>query len=367
MKRNKENIEQVLTTVLHPETGKDIVSSGILEGIELTDNSVDLTISFFKSTDPFINSIKRAIKSALEAEFGTDLIVNITTKVKKKVKDPSSISAGLSEVKNIIAIASGKGGVGKSTVAVNLAIALAQKGFKVAVLDADIFGPSIPKMFGAEDARPSGYEEDCKEYIIPIEKYGIKLLSIGFFVSPKEATIWRGPMAGGALKQMIEQTKWGELDYLLFDLPPGTSDIHLTLVQSVAVTGAVIVSTPQEVAIADARKGVAMFNASAIEVPVLGLVENMAWFTPAELPENKYYIFGKGGVEKLAKEVNSEMLGQIPLVQSVCESGDKGTPAALEFSSVIGKAFANLADNFVKAVEKRNADLPPTQQVIMNN
>ncbi|MCK9254291.1 MAG: Mrp/NBP35 family ATP-binding protein [Bacteroidales bacterium] len=367
MEKNKENIEQVLTSVLHPESGKDIVSSGILESIELSGNSVDLVISFFKSTDPFINSIKRSIKTALETEFGTGLIINITTKIKQKVKNPSSISAGLTEVKNIIAIASGKGGVGKSTVTVNLAVSLAQKGFKVAVLDADIFGPSIPKMFGVEDQKPSGVEEDGKEYIIPIEKYGIKLLSIGFFVSPKDATIWRGPMAGGALKQMIEQTKWGELDYLLFDLPPGTSDIHLTLVQSLAVTGAVIVSTPQEVAIADARKGVAMFKASGIEVPVLGLIENMAWFTPAELPDNKYYIFGKGGVEKLVKEVDSQMLGQIPLVQSVCESGDKGKPVALEYNSIIGKSFTKLAENFVTAVEDRNASLPPTQQVIMKN
>ncbi len=367
MEKNKENIEKVLSTVVHPETGKDIVSSGILEDITLNNNSVDIVISFIKSTDPFINSVKRSIKSALEENFGNELIINITTKVKQKVKNQDSLSAGLSEVKNIIAVASGKGGVGKSTVTVNLAISLAQKGYKVAVLDADIFGPSIPKMFGVENAKPSGVEEDGKEYIIPIEQYGIKLLSLGFFVSPIDATIWRGPMAGGALKQMIEQTKWGELDYLLFDLPPGTSDIHLTLVQSVAVTGAIIVSTPQDVAIADARKGVAMFKASGIEVPVLGLVENMAWFTPAELPQNKYFIFGKGGVEKLVKEVNSEMLGQIPLVQSICESGDNGKPAAMEFDSIIGKAFANLAENFIKAVNKRNENLPPTQQVIMKN
>lgn len=362
---SKENILEILKSILYPENGNDILSEGILQSVENTDGGIDIDLVFAKATDPFINSIKRSIKTVIEENFGTDVVVNITTKVKPKEKLAPKESGSLAGIRNYIAIASGKGGVGKSTVTVNLAVALANKGYKVGVIDADIFGPSIPKMFGVENTVPSGVTEDGKELIVPVEKYGIKMLSVGFFVNPKEATIWRGPMASGVLKQFIQQAQWGDIDYLLFDMPPGTSDIHLTLVQTIPVTGTIIVSTPQEVAIADARKGLAMFKSSGIDVPVLGLAENMSWFTPAELPENKYYIFGKGGVEKLAKEANTELLAQIPIVQSICESGDSGEPVALQSESVVGMAFAAFADKFVNAVNKRNAALPPTKQVVM--
>jgi len=365
MELTKNNLEAILKKVVHPETQKDIFSSGLINEINIDGNSIDVVLMFEKATDPFINSIKRSVKTEIEREFGDDLIINITTKIKPKEKAAPKNADGIEGIENIVAIASGKGGVGKSTVTVNLAVALAQKGYRVGVIDADIFGPSIPKMFGVQDVKPSGVKEGNKEFIIPVEKYGVKMLSVGFFVDPAEATIWRGPMATGVLKQLIDQAKWGELDYLLFDMPPGTSDIHLTLVQSVPVTGAVIVSTPQEVAIADARKGVAMFKSNVIEVPVLGLVENMAWFTPAELPENKYHIFGKGGTEKLAKEVHTEVLAQIPIVESVCENGDTGKPSALDFTSVIGKSFSDFADKFLDAVEKRNKNQAPTKQVII--
>jgi len=366
MKITKENIRSILKSVIYPETGNDIISSGIIDNIEIQGNSISISLAFAKATDPFINSVKRSIKTTIEEQFGTEVILNLTTKIKPQEKQKHPKNGGLTDIRNIIAVASGKGGVGKSTVTVNLAVALAQKGYKVAVIDADIFGPSIPKMFGVENIKPSGVMEGENELIIPIEKYGVKMLSIGFFVDPANATIWRGPMASNVLKQLIFHTKWGELDYLLFDMPPGTSDIHLTLVQTVAVTGAVIVSTPQDVAVADARKGLAMFKASGIEVPVLGIAENMSWFTPAELPENKYYIFGKGGVEKLSKETGTKILAQIPIVQSICESGDSGEPIALKTGTPVHKAFADFADNFIEAVEYRNKTLPPTKQVVVN-
>jgi ATP-binding protein involved in chromosome partitioning len=365
MSFTKESIITVIRTVIHPESGQDIVSSGIFDSVEIDANEISLVLIFSRATDPFINSIKRNVKTALENDLGSDAIISIVSKVKQKEKPSPKISEGIASVKNLIAIASGKGGVGKSTITVNLAVALAQKGYRVGVIDADIYGPSIPKMFGVEDIKPSGVNEDGKELIMPVEKYGIKMLSVGFFVNPNDATIWRGPMATGVLKQLIQQAKWGDLDYLLFDMPPGTSDIHLTLVQTVPVTGAVIVSTPQQVAIADARKGIAMFKTKGIEVPVLGLVENMSWFTPEELPENKYYIFGKAGVQKLADEAGTKVLAQIPIVQSVCDGGDAGKPVALQFESILGKAFADLANNFVEAVEMRNQNLPKTQQVIV--
>ena len=269
----------------------------------------------------------------------------------------------LPQVKNVIAVSSGKGGVGKSTVAANLAVALSKLGYKVGLLDADIFGPSVPKMFQVEDARPYAEMVDGRDLIVPIEKYGIELLSIGFFVDPNQATLWRGGMASNALKQLVGDAKWGDLDYFILDTPPGTSDIHLTLLQTLAITGAVIVSTPQQVALADARKGINMYMNDKVNVPILGLVENMSWFTPAELPENKYYIFGKEGTKKLAEELNVPLLGQIPIVQSICENGDKGTPVALDENSVTGQAFLELARNVVAQTEKRNAELAPTQIV----
>ena len=264
-------------------------------------------------------------------------------------------------------MSSGKGGVGKSTVAANLAIALAKLGYKVGLLDTDIFGPSMPKMFGVEDERPYGIEKDGRQLIVPIEKYGVKLLSIGFFVDPGTATLWRGGMATSALKQLIADADWGDLDYFILDTPPGTSDIHLTLLQTLSITGAVIVSTPQQVALADARKGVDMYRNDKVNVPILGLVENMAWFTPAELPENKYYIFGKDGCKNLAKELGVPLLAQIPIVQSICESGDEGVPAACKIDSITGQAFINLAQAVVTRVNIRNKELPKTKIVSVNN
>ncbi|MRR19604.1 ATP-binding protein, partial [bacterium] len=267
-------------------------------------------------------------------------------------------------VKNIIAVSSGKGGVGKSTVAVNLAVALARKGYATGLLDADIFGPSVPKMFNAMDYHPDVRKENGNDLIIPMTRYGVRILSIGFFVKGTDAVIWRGPMASSFLKQLISQGDWGELDYLIFDLPPGTSDIHLTLVQEVPVTGAIVVTTPQEVALADARKGIAMFRSEAINVPVLGLVENMSFFVAPELPGKKYFIFGKDGGSRLAAEAGTELLGQIPLVETICDGGDAGTPAALDDSGT-GLAFIALAERVVEQVEKRNAEMAPTKRVEM--
>jgi ATP-binding protein involved in chromosome partitioning len=269
----------------------------------------------------------------------------------------------LPEVKNIVAISSGKGGVGKSTVAANLAVALSLAGYRVGLLDADIFGPSQPKMFAMEEARPEMVKKGERELIEPAENYGVKLLSIGFFVNKDEAVLWRGAMASNALKQLIADADWGALDYFLIDLPPGTSDIHLTMVQTLALTGALVVTTPQEVALADARKGISMFTGKKVNVPVLGLIENMAWFTPAELPENKYYIFGKEGGRRLAEELDVPLLGQIPLVQSIREGGDAGAPAALDPDSLTGAAFRRLAENVVKQIALRNEQRPPTQRV----
>ena len=289
--------------------------------------------------------------------------VTITAESKQAARP--EVGKLLPQVKNIVGISSGKGGVGKSTVSANLAVALAKLGYKVGLLDADIFGPSMPKMFQVEDARPYAERIDGRDMIIPVEKYGVKLLSIGFFVDPDQATLWRGGMASNALKQLIADAAWGDLDYFLIDLPPGTSDIHLTVVQTLAMTGAIVVSTPQAVALADARKGINMFTNDKVNVPILGLVENMAWFTPAELPENKYYIFGKEGAKKLAEEMNVPLLGQIPIVQSICEGGDQGKPVALNPDSITGKAFQELAENVVKQIDYRNEYLAPTERVIV--
>jgi ATP-binding protein involved in chromosome partitioning len=358
---SQDLILKALSKVIHPDKKKDIVSLGMITKIESLENGISLTLSPDKSNDPFISSIKSTIVKTIKEALGPDAIVNeikVEPKiiVGKKQEKPADILPG---VTNIIAVASGKGGVGKTTVAVNLAVSLARMGYKVGLVDADIFGPSVPKMFNEDKYRPEVTRDENGDHIIPLLKYGVKVLSTGFFVDPSDAVIWRGPMASNFLKQLILQGDWGQLDYLLFDLPPGTSDIHLTLVQEVPVTGAIIISTPQEVALADAVKGIAMFRSDKIDVPVLGLVENMSWFTPAELPENKYYIFGKDGCRKLAEKMDIPLLGQIPLVQSICESSDSGHPVALD-DSVTGNAFLALAKELVKRVNQRNKDQAPT-------
>lgn len=354
-------IKEALSTVRYPGTGKDIISMEMLEDdIRINGNSVSFSLIFEKPTDPFIKSILKSAETAVKQKAGTDVQVTINVKTRQQPKEEAPLLPG---VKNIIAVASGKGGVGKSTVAANLAVALARQGYKVGLLDADIFGPSMPKMFQVEDARPYAENIDGRDLIIPVEQYGIKLLSIGFFVDPGQAVLWRGAMASNALKQLIEEANWGELDYFLIDMPPGTSDIHLTLVQTLGLTGAVVVSTPQEVALADARKGIDMFTNPKVDVPVLGLVENMSWFTPAELPENRYYLFGKEGCKRLAEELNVPLLGQIPIVQSICEGGDSGYPVALESDSVVGKAFNALASAVVESTNRRNSEKPATKAV----
>ena len=362
-------IVDALQTVTYAGTKKNIIESGMLadqpvvaapqkEGEPWT---VSVVREFSRDTDPFLKSTVKAAEAAIKYHCGKDVEVTIQTEFKSKPRP--EVGKMLPQVKNVVAVSSGKGGVGKSTVSANLAIALARLGYKVGLLDADIFGPSMPKMFKAEDARPYAVNVDGRDLIEPIEAYGVKLLSIGFFVSPETATLWRGGMASNALKQLIADADWGELDYLILDTPPGTSDIHLTLLQTLAITGAIIVSTPQQVALADARKGIDMYRNEKVNVPILGLVENMAWFTPAELPENRYYIFGKEGCKQLAEEMNVPLLAQIPLVQSICDNGDAGTPVALSSDTASGLAFINLAQSVVTVVNKRNRELPKTKIV----
>ena len=359
-------IMDALAKVRYPGTGKDLVTMGMVEdNIRIDGNKVSFSLLFEKPNDPFIKSVVKAAETAILTYVGEDVEIkgNITVNAKQTARpEPDKL---LPEVKNIIAVSSGKGGVGKSTVAANLAVALALQGYKVGLLDADIFGPSQPKMFNVEEARPYMVEVGGRELIEPAANYGVKLLSIGFFVNKEDAVLWRGAMASNALKQLIGDADWGDLDYFLIDLPPGTSDIHLTMVQALAITGAIVVSTPQEVALADARKGISMFMGEKINVPVLGLVENMSWFTPAELPENKYYLFGKEGGKRLAEELNIPLLGQIPIVQSICEGGDSGTPVALNPDSITGQAFQKLAENVVKQIDYRNEHLDPTKRVVV--
>lgn len=333
------------------------------DNIRIDGNKVSFSLIFEKPTDPFMKSVVKAAETAILTYVGEDVEIAGNISVTTVQQARPEVGKLLPQVKNIIAISSGKGGVGKSTVAANLAVALAKLGYKVGLLDADIFGPSMPKMFQVEDARPYAEMIDGRELIVPIEKYRVKLLSIGFFVNPDQATLWRGGMASNALKQLIGDAAWGDLDYFLIDLPPGTSDIHLTVVQTLAVTGAVVVSTPQQVALADARKGINMFTNEKVNVPILGLVENMAWFTPAELPQNRYYIFGKEGAKKLAAEMKVPLIGQIPIVQSICEGGDDGKPVALNEDTVTGQAFIQLAEELVRQTEKRNAEQAPTRIV----
>ena len=357
-------IIDALRNVRYPGSGKDIIEEGMLEDdIRIDGNKVSFSLMFDRPNSPFIKSVVKAAETAILTYVGQEVEIQGNISVKTKEVAPKEEQKLLPGVKNIIAVSSGKGGVGKSTISANLAVALAKAGYKVGLLDADIYGPSMPKMFGLENARPFAEAVNGRELIIPEEAYGVKLLSIGFFIDKDSAVVWRGSMASNALRQLIADAKWGELDYFIVDLPPGTSDIHLTLIQNLDITGAIVVSTPQEVALADARKGISMFTGDKVNVPILGLVENMAWFTPAELPENRYYLFGKEGVKRLSEEMKVPLLGQIPVVQSICESGDSGAPIASNDDSLIGSAFRGLAENVVKQVDWRNEHLPPTRKV----
>ncbi len=355
-------IMDALATVTYAGTKKNLVESGMVADTpSINGMKVRVVLLFPRDTDPFLKSTVKAAEAAIHYHVSPEVEVEIVTEYKSKPRP--EVEKLLPDVKNIVAVSSGKGGVGKSTVAVNLAIALARLGYEVGLLDCDIFGPSVPKMLGMEDAKVYATQKDGRDLIVPVEKYGVKMLSIGFFVKPQTATLWRGGMACNALKQLIADADWGSLDYLVLDTPPGTSDIHLSLLQTLSLTGAVIVSTPQQVALADARKGIDMYTNDKVQVPILGLVENMAWFTPAELPENRYFIFGREGCRHLAEEMQVPLLAQIPLVQSICDNGDAGTPAALNADTITGQAFLSLAQAVVTMVNRRNRDLPKTKIV----
>jgi ATP-binding protein involved in chromosome partitioning len=349
-----ENVLDALRLVIEPDLKKDLVSLGMIRDVKIEGKNVSFTIILTTPACPLKESIRKACVQAIHDHVDPDAIVdvNMEARVTGKTVNQEPMLPG---VKNIIAIASGKGGVGKSTLAANLAVTLARSGAKVGLVDADIYGPSLPVMFDAVNKELTAVESNGRTKVLPLEKYGISVISIGFFVDASKALIWRGPMASAALKQLFTDVQWGELDYMLIDLPPGTGDIHLSLVQSVKLSGAVIVSTPQEVALADARKAVSMFENNNIKVKVLGLVENMSWFSPAELPDNKYYIFGQDGCKNLARELNVPFLGQVPIIQGVRESGDAGKPAVMEDSNPATEYFTLIAGNLVREVSKENA------------
>lgn len=365
MKFNKQDVLKALEFITVPGEGKNMVESGAVNNVQVFGDEVivDVTIN-----NPSLQAKKRTEVEILKAihrkvHEKAKITVNLKVDAPSKPKGNEIKGKPIPGIQNIIAVASGKGGVGKSTVTANIAVTLAKMGFKVGLLDADIYGPSMPIMFDVTQERPMTIQVEGRSKMKPVENYGVKMLSIGFFTQPNQAVIWRGPMASKALNQMIFDAHWGELDFMLLDLPPGTGDIHLSIMQSLPITGAVVVSTPQEVALADARKGVAMFQQESINVPVLGIVENMAYFTPAELPENKYYIFGKEGAKHLAEDIDVPFLGGIPLVQSIREAGDVGRPAAMQTATSIENAFEELTKNVVREVVRRNTDLPPTEAI----
>jgi ATP-binding protein involved in chromosome partitioning len=357
-----EKIEQALSQVNDPDLKKDLITLKMIENISIKGKIISFDLVLTTPACPMKNMMKNDCINAIHDTVDKDAVVevNLTSRVTSHRTENSDFLKG---IKNIIAVASGKGGVGKSTVAVNLAVALANSGAKVALVDADIYGPSIPIMFDAVNEKPAATEIDGKTKIIPIEKFGVKLLSIGFFVDPNKALVWRGPMASGALKQLFTDGDWGEIDYMVVDLPPGTGDMHLTMIQTVPVTAALIVSTPQQLAIADVKKAADMFMQETINIPILGIVENMAYFTPLELPENKYYIFGKEGCTNLSKQLGVPLLSQIPIVQSIAESGDSGKPVAIDESSIGGKAFKQLAEKVAQQIAIRNAEKQATKIV----
>ncbi len=365
MKLNKQDILKALETISVVGEGQNMVESGAIKNVVTFGDEVIVDITI---TNPSLQAKKRTEVDILKTIH--DLVyekakITVNVKVDAPVKQKANVIKGnpIPGIQNIVAVASGKGGVGKSTITSNLAVTLAKMGFKVGILDADIYGPSIPIMFDVEAEKPLAVNIDGKSKMKPIENYGVKILSIGFFTQPNQAIVWRGPMAAKALNQMIFDAHWGKLDFMLIDLPPGTGDIHLSIMQSLPITGAVVVSTPQNVALADAKKGVAMFQQESIDVPVLGIIENMAYFTPEELPNNKYYIFGKEGAKNLAEDINVPFLGEIPLVQSIREAGDVGHPAALQTATVLEQAFEKLAQNVVLEVILRNDNLPPTEAI----
>lgn len=365
MSFNKQDIYKALETITAPGEGKSLVENENITNVLTFGNEVviDVTIS-----NPSLQAKKRIegeIIKALRLKVSKDIAVKVNVKaVVPKKEDPNQIKGKeIPNIKNVIAIASGKGGVGKSTITANTAITLAKMGFSVGVLDADVYGPSMHLMFNVEKEKPLSVKINGRSKMKPIENYGVKLLSLGFFTNPDQAVIWRGPMASKALNQLIFDADWGELDFLLIDLPPGTGDIHLSIVQALPINGAMIVSTPQNIALADAKKGVAMFQQESINVPVLGIIENMAYFTPEELPNNKYYIFGNGGAKNLAKDINTQFLGEIPLVQGIRESGDVGHPVALQTNTPLEKAFSDATKEMLSQLVKRNKNLPPTEVV----
>ena len=360
----ESDILKALSNVQEPDLGKDLVSLNMIQDLSIDGNKVAFTIVLTTPACPMKDLMKNASENAIKLLVNKEaqVTVNFTSKTTTSRKDDQAV---LAKVKNIIAVVSGKGGVGKSTVSANLALALAEGGAKVGLMDADIYGPSVPIMFGVRGQRPLMKDENGKGIILPLEKYGIKLMSIGLLVDEKDAVVWRGPMASSAIRQFITDVDWGELDYLVIDMPPGTGDIHLTIMQTVPVTGVVIVSTPQNVALADAKKAIAMFGQAKINVPIIGLVENMAYFTPAELPENKYYLFGKEGGRKLADEYDLPFLGQVPLIQSIREGGDEGVPAMVGNDAITKKAFTKVVSLAVRQIAVRNAEMPKSQTIVV--
>lgn len=358
------DILKALGNVQEPDLGKDLVTLNMVKDIAINGNEVSFTIVLTTPACPMKDMMRTASENAIKILVNKDarITVNFTANTTTQRKDDQQVLTG---VKNIIAVVSGKGGVGKSTVSANLALALAEGGASVGLMDADIYGPSVPMMFGVRGERPMMKEKDGKGMIVPLKKYGISLISIGLLVDEKNAVVWRGPMASSAIRQFITDVDWGELDYLIIDMPPGTGDIHLTLMQIVPVTGVVIVTTPQNVALADAKKAIAMFGQAQINVPIIGLVENMAYFTPAELPENKYYLFGKEGGKRLAEEYDLAFLGQVPLVQSIREGGDNGVPAMVGDDEITKTSFRDFVSQAVRNIAKRNANMPQTQVIEM--
>lgn len=364
MKLDRKEILAVLETITVAGEGKNMVESGAVQNVLTFGDEVVVDVTLSTPALHIKNRTESDIKKVITEKFGAEVKIKVNIKVEVPEKQENTIKGKpIPGISNIIAVSSGKGGVGKSTITANLAVSLAKMGFKVGVLDADIYGPSMPIMFDVESAKPISVEVDGKSKMQPIQSYGVEILSIGFFTKPDQAVIWRGPMASKALNQMIFDANWGEIDFMLIDLPPGTGDIHLSIMQSLPITGAVVVSTPQAVALADAKKGVSMFMSDAVQVPVLGIVENMAYFTPEELPNNKYYIFGKEGARNLAEDLDVRMLGEIPLVQSIREAGDFGRPAALQVGTPLEAAFEELARNVVEETVKRNDNLPPTEAI----